>query len=351
MRRIVTKGILLFGLAQMLSACGSGGGGTAAVAPASALASTFTDAGIETFPMEGRTHVEAGTVVVYGTDPPTSGNHYPYPQDGGYYEISIAAGFLVHAMEHGGVILYYNPASLTTAQKNSLRKIADDHPGLYSQAVCVPRNDPAYPLILTAWTHRLRLATYDQSRIDGFLALFLGQGPEVAPESPWGDPLTSNATATSYYTSAAYLRIAATARPASASTATGAVYDAQSSISVDLKASGSSTLADTQTIQVLDSTSSAVLAQAVYDASTGRISFSIGAVFIPSVTIPVGSFHTVMFHADSSHNARWSVEGSVTNPAVAFSVPKIRLALRAAFGSGGAPAPEFFFGNLLVSGP
>ena len=31
--------------------------------------------------------------------------------------------------------------------------------------VVVPRNDAAFPIILTAWTHRLRLTTYDQNRI------------------------------------------------------------------------------------------------------------------------------------------------------------------------------------------
>jgi lysophospholipase L1-like esterase len=97
-------------------------------------------------------------------------------------------------MEHGGVIIYYNPATVTDSQKYSLMLLARAHPGIMAQVVCVPRNDPSYPIILTAWTHWLRLSTFDQSRIDGFMTLFLGQGPEKGIASPapvWPAPLLS----------------------------------------------------------------------------------------------------------------------------------------------------------------
>jgi hypothetical protein len=184
-------GVLLGGLALMLPAFGSpnsGSPGVIGVAPKLNQSQTFSDPGIETFPNEGQTHVPVGSTVVYLTDPPTSGNHYPYPQAGGYFETPIAAGFLVHSMEHGGVIIYYNPATVTDAQKYNLKLLARNHPGISAMVVCVPRNDPVYPIILTAWTHRLRLTNYDQSRIDGFNTLFLGQGPEQLPISP--APLT-----------------------------------------------------------------------------------------------------------------------------------------------------------------
>jgi hypothetical protein len=335
----------------LLPACGtsnSGAPGDTGVAPNP----TPTDPGIETFPSEGRTHMPVGTVIVYLTDPPTSGNHYPYPQAGGYYEFPIAAGFLVHSMEHGGVIIYYNPATVTDAQKNSLKMLAQAHPGIFSQVVCVPRDDPTYPIILTAWTHRLRLRTYDQSGIDGFVTLFLGQGPEKAPETPWGDPLVSNATATSYLTSAYYLRISDTTRPGSASTNTGKTYIAQNiTFSVDLEVSAASALADTESIEIADSASSAVLAAAVYDASTGMLTLSIGATSFSPVAASTGAFHTVTFNVDSSHNATWSVEGTTTSPAMAFGAPTVSLGLSAAFPGGVGSAPDFFFGNVLVTSP
>lgn len=187
MRHFVMNGLLLSGLALVLPAFGSPNSGTLGVigvAPHPNPKPALIDPGIETFPYEGSTHVPVGSTVAYMTDPPTSGNHYPYPQGGGYFDTAIESGFLVHSMEHGGVIIYYDPAVVTDAQKYNLKTLARNHPGLFGMLVCVPRNDPAYPIILTAWTHRLRLETYDQSRLDGFVTLFLNQGPEYGPVNP-----------------------------------------------------------------------------------------------------------------------------------------------------------------------
>ena len=179
MRRFMLNGFVLGGLALILPACGASHSDTPVVAVV-----VSTDPGIETFAEEGSMHVPLGSVVVYSTDPPTSGDHYPIAVGGGYYEFEIEAPYLVHSMEHGGAIIYYHPGVVTNSQKNSLKALARDHPGVFGQVVCVPRNDAAYPIILTAWTRRLRLSTYDQDRIDGFLALFLDQGPESAPTTP-----------------------------------------------------------------------------------------------------------------------------------------------------------------------
>lgn len=176
---VMTKTAAILGAALMLPACGTDDG-KGMSAPARQVAPP-ADPAIEAFPSEGNTHVPVGTVIVYLTDPPTSGNHYPDPQSGGYLETAIAAGYLVHSMEHGAVVIYYNPATVTSPQKDSLKALAAAHPGDFSQVICVPRDDAAYPIILTAWTHRLRLPAYDQSRIDGFLALYLGHGPETDP--------------------------------------------------------------------------------------------------------------------------------------------------------------------------
>jgi len=143
-----------------------------------------TDPQVETFPSEGQMHVPEGSPVTYNTDPPTSGAHYPSPWPGGFYDTEIAAGYLVHSLEHGAVVIYYNAPALTTAQIDTLRARAAAHPGSFSQVVVVPRNDPVYPVILTAWTHRLRLTSYAQNRIDDFIGTFRGHGPENAAPVP-----------------------------------------------------------------------------------------------------------------------------------------------------------------------
>ena len=168
------RALILAAVATILPACGTSNDGT----PTTSSGMTAMDPGIETFADEGNTHVPVGTVITYNTDPPTSGNHYPDPQEGGFYTKVIDPGFLVHTMEHGGIIIYYDKAFVAAGDLDKLKKLAEDHKGDFSTICVVPRTDPTYPIILTAWTHRLRLSQYDQTRIDGFVTLYLGQGPE-----------------------------------------------------------------------------------------------------------------------------------------------------------------------------
>src|SRR4029453_15017314 len=80
MRRFAMNAVLLGGLALMLPACGSSNSDPAVVDvdPNPGPDPTPDNPGIETFPNEGSAHVPVGSVVVYLTDPPTSGNHYPF---------------------------------------------------------------------------------------------------------------------------------------------------------------------------------------------------------------------------------------------------------------------------------
>src|SRR5438094_235406 len=98
------------------------------------------DRGIEEFPDEGRTHVPDGTLITYRTDPPTSGSHYPTPQAGGFYTSGILPGYLVHTMEHGGIIIYYNPDTVTAQQQDDLKTILNPHIGQFATVVALPRN-------------------------------------------------------------------------------------------------------------------------------------------------------------------------------------------------------------------
>jgi len=352
MRTFARNAILLAAVALVLPACGSSSGSGQPAAAAPRPVSPYADPGIETFPDEGHNHVPVGTVVVYQTDPPTSGNHYPFPQAGGYYETPVDSGFLVHTMEHGGIIFYYNPATVTAPQKDAMKALAHDHLGLYRAVVCVPRNDPVYPLILTAWTHRLRLAVYDQSRIDAFFALFWAQGPEGTPDAPWIDPTLSHTTALSFYLSSYELRFTDVARPGSGSADSRTSTPGQAlTLSVDLETSATSTLADTESFLIRDAASGAVLARADYDASTGLIAFSIAAVSFAPHAAAAGAFHTVTFTVDAAHNATWTLGATTTSPPVAFGTPTVRVRLSATYAAGAAAAPEFFFGNLIETTP
>jgi hypothetical protein len=59
-------------------------------------------------PIEGnRQHVDQGAELPYRNRPPSSGDHYPTPAGYGVFTRDIPVGNLVHALEHGGIAVYY----------------------------------------------------------------------------------------------------------------------------------------------------------------------------------------------------------------------------------------------------
>jgi len=169
----------------------SDAGGSAS--PDGIEAAELTEAGdterladVEQFPDEGNKHVESGTDIEYERTPPLSGPHYDTPTAAGFYAERQPAGNLVHALEHGAVVVYYDPNALSGAAgdddsaEESLREFATTHTGVWGSVVAVPSptDDPAADFVLTAWRHRLYLDSYDAQTVFAFLSEFLGRGPE-----------------------------------------------------------------------------------------------------------------------------------------------------------------------------
>ena len=129
-------------------------------------------------PDEGRDHIWPDHPVEYQTMPPTSGPHFPDPTAPGFYTARPAFGYLVHSLEHGSVVIYYDPAQLSPEIEKSLRAFikADSDPEI--GIVAVPDADFKYPFILTAWDKMLKLNKYDPQVVRAFLAEYLGRGPE-----------------------------------------------------------------------------------------------------------------------------------------------------------------------------
>ena len=136
--------------------------------------------GVEQFPSQGTSHVDAGTQVDYSTNPPTSGPHYGSPATPGYKSETPEAGYLVHSLEHGAVVIYYDPAALTPAAEASLHAFAENHQDPWAAVIVAPNpnDDPESAYVLTAWRTMLRTDDYDADQVRAFLAEYLGRGPE-----------------------------------------------------------------------------------------------------------------------------------------------------------------------------
>ena len=124
--------------------------------------------GVSVAQMSDSGHVETGIDVDYSTDPPTSGQHYGAPMPAGVYNAGdIIAPFpesnIVHSMEHGYVVFWYNCSSMSLAACEQLKsQIAAVLSKVGSQKVIVyPWNTIAESLVMTSWTQIQRFSTFD----------------------------------------------------------------------------------------------------------------------------------------------------------------------------------------------
>jgi hypothetical protein len=134
--------------------------------------------GLQREPCQSERHVAETVAVQYATDPPTSGDHYPQPLPAGCYAGPQQAERLVHSLEHGNVVIYYNKALLDPVALDMVQGLCQRYKGSWDGVLTVPRDEMAEALILTAWEHSLRLPAFDADRLSQFVDLFRGRGPE-----------------------------------------------------------------------------------------------------------------------------------------------------------------------------
>ena len=121
-------------------------------------------------------HVPPGAPYDYGTPFPTSGPHDPVPTAPGLYTQVQPATQLVHALEHGNVVIYYDqPGEAVTTR---LLELTQAHPEEGKGIVVAPSPGMGERIVLTAWERRLVLERYDEEKAAAFIAAFLGKGPD-----------------------------------------------------------------------------------------------------------------------------------------------------------------------------
>lgn len=156
-----------------------GGGENVGVAAAEA---NCTD--VASSKSEGNEHVDVGTQVDYGTNPPTTGGHWPPDQiaDPGFYSDPVEPERLVHNMEHGQVIIWYRPDAPQEVI-DQIRRLVEEPPAVN---IAVPWDDieSPYNFAFTAWSGNgnegevMSCERVSQEVWDGFRAQFQGRGPE-----------------------------------------------------------------------------------------------------------------------------------------------------------------------------
>jgi hypothetical protein len=126
---------------------------------------------------QGRNHVTGSPA--YRVDPPAGGNHLVEAAAPTVYTDNVPPdGQLVHAMEHGDIVLWHKP-DVSEDVLSQLRALSDRYE---SDVLVVPRASLRTAVAATAWHRRLLCPSFERGPIDLFIRSFRDNGPEKVPE-------------------------------------------------------------------------------------------------------------------------------------------------------------------------
>jgi hypothetical protein len=134
--------------------------------------------GLHTFKYAaGQQHVT--TPVDYKESPPVGGPHDPYWADctGTVYTVDIRHENAVHALEHGGVWITYNPQKVSKADITTLGKLVENQTG----RLMSPYAGLDSPISIQSWNHQLKVSKAGDQRLKQF-ADFFTTNPDFYPE-------------------------------------------------------------------------------------------------------------------------------------------------------------------------
>ncbi|HEX9296917.1 MAG TPA: DUF3105 domain-containing protein [Polyangiaceae bacterium] len=137
----------------------------------------------EEHPDEGHGHVAACSPVTYATNPPSSGNHYPFWAAYRTYAKPIPRGFWVHNLEHGAVVITYNcpgGCPLEVAQAHALIEALpeDCGPVVKRRLILAPDPELDVRFAASAWGFTLRAECFEREAFFSFITAHYAHGLE-----------------------------------------------------------------------------------------------------------------------------------------------------------------------------
>jgi len=134
---------------------------------------------------EGAFHVPCTPAPTYGTNPPSSGNHYQTWADYKTYDAPVPWGHLVHSLEHGAIVVVYNcpggcPDEVAAAQAMIDALPVDPACTAPTQRRVIMAPDPTLDVrwAASAWTWTIRAPCFDAPTFTAFAQAHYGMGRE-----------------------------------------------------------------------------------------------------------------------------------------------------------------------------
>ncbi len=119
----------------------------------------------------------------YNSDPPASGPHYAEEAREGFYDnnnYKFPSGYLVHNLEHGYVIFWYNCDLLDEIGCTNLKeqiKTTMDELGS-TKLIAYPWPSLNVPVAMTSWGRLQRFEAFDSEKAKAFYRANLNRAPE-----------------------------------------------------------------------------------------------------------------------------------------------------------------------------
>jgi hypothetical protein len=145
--------------------------------------------GEQSFASQGNTHIPLGSVspVAYNSTPPTSGPHYENLAAWGLHDRPVRYEHLVHNLEDGGVVVYYQCEGGCPELAAELEALLEPYLAA-GQHVALAPNDPTWTdggsqplhadmgatIALTAWGKLLTMDAVDAAAIRTFVERYEG---------------------------------------------------------------------------------------------------------------------------------------------------------------------------------
>ena len=127
----------------------------------------------------------------FNSDPPTSGPHYAQEFDAGFYDesdpeaqVPFPEGYLIHNLEHGYIIFWYNCDLLDEAGCTELKSQIQGVMGEFNnfKVIGFPRSSIEVPLAMTSWGRIQTFDTFDADAAVNFVRSNRNRAPE--PNAP-----------------------------------------------------------------------------------------------------------------------------------------------------------------------
>jgi hypothetical protein len=139
---------------------------------------------IQQHPDEGAYHIACTSATTYQTVPPSSGNHFNCWPEYRTFDVPVPWGNLVHALEHGAVVIVYNcgsagcPDEIARAQA-FIDALPPDPDCTGHRVILAP--DPTLPVrwAASAWTWTLQADCFDEAAFTQFYTDHYGHGREI----------------------------------------------------------------------------------------------------------------------------------------------------------------------------